>query len=776
MIDDLNRYLEHKTIRARPASRFDRLVRLVQRNPVVSGLTAIVLCLLLFLGTVSPFVAIRQSRLLRSETELSASLRVQQGLLRQQLYVSNINVAAEALEAGDIQRAKTLLQQFDVPRTNGTVDDLRGFEWYYLRRKCQIGTPRETLLAEGPGWTHAGTVRSVKFSPDGTFLAAGYWSHNVRIWRLSDKKVVRTFWTHGKVSSIDLSPDGQLVAATTETGEVCVWDIASEKLLQSMETTRDELNRVAFSPDGKLLAFPGTNQSVEIWRRADAGKLMTQFQPYRSLAITGAAIGVSFFPGSDLLVTGGYDRKVTVWDVESGTRQIEIFAHDATVRDVAVSPTGDLIASASADGTAKIWSADDGHLQNTLYGHSDHVNSVVFSRDGQRLVSCGWDGRFKLWNTGGGSEIATCHLHSAPVWLAAFSPDDATIATAGWDDLVKLWDVDDLSQQADRPLISTDSEMLAVAICPVSHDLAASTLIGPVRVWRKASWQDGAKHFQEFHSRDDRYVGLRLAYSPDGKLLAAGGGDWKLELRRADHAERKDSYGGTVILWDASTGSRVAELEGHTDLVTGVAFTPDAKELISSSADGSIRIWNVPTRELAERLPRYPSQVICIDLSNNGERLAAGTDENSIELWRREGDDWRLFRKLLGHKDWVMAVDFSPDGRTLASGSLDKSVKLWNVDDGTLLRTMPSYDSWILSLSFSPDGRTVASGSSDRRILLWNVATGQQLLTLDGHGNQIYGLEFSPDDSNLISACNDRTVRVWRAERSSLSFPPTGPR
>jgi WD40 repeat protein len=393
------------------------------------------------------------------------------------------------------------------------------------------------------------------------------------------------------------------------------------------------------------------------------------------------------------------------------------------------------------------------------------VNSVVFSRDGRRLVSCGWDGRFKLWNTLDRTEIATCHLHSAPVWLAAFSPDDSTIATAGWDDLVKLWDVGSLVEKAEKPLMWDEEKKWGVAICPVSGNLAAIGK-GRVHVWDAASWQGTSiGQIRELHYNNDDSI-LRVTYSPDGKLLATGGGDaWKLEIDRAGPRAKYRFPVGTVTLWNTSTGGRVAHLEGHTDLVTGVAFAPDGTQLISSSADGSVRIWDVRTHELLEKLPRYPTQVFCIDITRNGECLAIGTEENSIELWSRDTGRWQLTRKLIGHKDWVTAVAFSPDGRWLASGSLDKSARLWNIADGSMLRTMPSYDSWILSLAFAPDGRTIATGSSDRRIVLWNVETGQQVLTLNGHANQIFGLRFSPDGSNLVSACCDGTVRVWRTSR-----------
>ena len=761
--EDLQRFLDQRPVRARRAGRMDRLVRWTRRNPVVATLSTIVLVLLLFLGTVSPLVAIRQSRLLHREIQLTQSLNAQQHMLQQQLYVSNINVAANALDVGDIPRATQLLGQYDLDpdRAVSQESDPRGFEWYYLRRRCQMGTPKSSLVASGPGWTQGGSVRSIRFFPNGQHLAAGYWSYNVKVWRLADHKITRTLAAQGRVSWLDVSPDGQLLAATTEDGLVHVWQVAAGKLIQTMETQTRELNRVAFSPNGQYLAFPGNGHSAEIWRRRESAEI--SFDPVISLPHTEALIGVCFSPDSQSLATGGPSGQITVWDVATGTRRLEIAAHEEEIRDITFSPTGNMLASASADGTAKIWNSMTGRSVHTLHGHTDYVNAVTFSPDGKRLSTSSWDGSFRLWDVASGQQQSLCRLHSSPVWSTAFSSDGATIATAGWDAVVKLWDVDHLMQETDSSKrLEIDTNLFGLSFCPTTHQVAASARDGTVYLWDDLN--ERSRPATTLHNAGMAY---RVQFSPDGKCVAAAGGEWSKELEhRLGYGTRSDepqSAFGELKLWDVATGKLAHNPDGHTDLVFGIAFVPNGTQLFSSSADGTVRLWNVATGELVEMLPRTPSQVFCLSVSPDGQSLAVGTDENLIEVWQYADSCWTLKQILRGHTDWVWAVTFSPDGRRLASGSLDRTARLWNLADGSTEFVMPSHHAWVLSLDFTPDGRTLATGSSDRRIVLWNTATGQQLLTLTGHDSWVHDLTFSPDGRTLLSGSADGTLLEWCA-------------
>jgi len=162
----------------------------------------------------------------------------------------------------------------------------------------------------------------------------------------------------------------------------------------------------------------------------------------------------------------------------------------------------------------------------------------------------------------------------------------------------------------------------------------------------------------------------------------------------------------TVRLWDATTGSALQTLEGHTDSVMAVTFSPDSKQVASASDDRTMRLWDAAT----------------------GAAL----------------------QTLKGHTGSVWAVTFSPDSKQVVSVSNDRTVQLWDAATGAALQTLKGHIDSVTAVTFSPDGKQVASASDDRdgTVRLWDAATGAALQTLEGLGN-IGTLSFLVDGSHL---------------------------
>ena len=262
-----------------------------------------------------------------------------------------------------------------------------------------------------------------------------------------------------------------------------------------------------------------------------------------------------------------------------------------------------------------------------------------------------------------------------------------------------------------------------------------------------------------------------VSFSPYGTLIASG------------------SWDRTVKLWDVATERRIATFSEDIELgVVSVAFSPDGK--ILAIAAYQLSLWDVATERRIATLPG--GQPTSVAFSPDGKTLAVGTWDGTIELW--EVETRQRIATLEGHTHGSTSVSFSSDGTLLASGSWDGMVKLWDVATRQRIATL-GHGAKVSAVSFSPDGTLLASasGSQDGTVILWDVATRDQIATLKGHtdGWNTYGatsVSFSaPDGAFLATGGRDGTVILWdvltrekivtfghTGEVNAVSFSPDG--
>jgi len=254
-------------------------------------------------------------------------------------------------------------------------------------RLWRVSDGSARALAEG------GEALSVAYSPDGAHLALGMWDGTVWLWQLSDDKLLHTMERHSaQVQSVAFSPDGKLLASSAM-GEVRLWQVGDGTLLRTLEPSgAGWMESAAFSPDGDFLAS-FSNGKVWLWQMPD-GALVNSFETEDD----GYAGSVAFSPDSAALALGKHD-KVLVWQVADG-KLLRTLDVPAGVSSIVFSPDGSLLVSASGD-TVQLWRVSDGSLLHTLAGHTGVVTSVAFSADGRFIASGSWDGTVRLWGVSG---------------------------------------------------------------------------------------------------------------------------------------------------------------------------------------------------------------------------------------------------------------------------------------------------------------------------------------------------------------------------------------
>jgi WD40 repeat protein len=325
---------------------------------------------------------------------------------------------------------------------------------------------------------------------------------------------------------------------------------------------------------------------------------------------------------------------------------------------------------------------------------------------------------------------------------------------------------------------------------PDGNQLATLGRDRTLRVWEAAT----GRLLHQFHESDNDYYAL--AFAPDGKTLAAAGGDpyrggnaalrffdlttGKERLRLVGHSQpaytvayAKDGKtllsisAEQVICWDVATGNKLYQWKHRTTATLAIA--PDHLTLAwvdGENEDRTVHLGDAITGKEIGKLKGHKRSINSVAYSPDGKYLASGNPFEAICLWDlASGKVVRHFEQ----QQSGMCLRFSPDGKTLAAGCIDGSVRLWDVETGKELKSLTGYRGWINNVVFSPDGKTVVLAGADSQVLhRWDVATANQLGTAQGHQGQVYALAFSPDGKLLASGGGDwhntdQGIHLWDA-------------
>ena len=458
----------------------------------------------------------------------------------------------------------------------------------------------------------SGPVASAQFSSDGARIvtAAG---DTARIWDARSGRQLLALRVPGGVDNAAFSRDGSRVVTAGAYGGSAVWDALTGRRLAELDTTT-RVYDAEFSPDGSRIvtaqsASGGDTVQVEIWDARSGTPLMSFQTPFSDV------YGAAFSPDGSRIVTADQDGTARIWDARVDS-PLTALSHLTEATSVAFSPSGSQIVTATQLGeTVRTWETRTGALL-TVTKVPDGVTDAEFSPDGSRIVAANLDyGRTVwLWDAANGRQALRITV-PATVDGVAFSPDGARILTTDSDDRLRFWNAQTGNQIASIPI---PGGARSAVFSPNGNEIAVAGAAG-VSIWN-------ARNYRRTAALSVPNGVDSVAFSHDGSQIVTG------------------AYKGTIQIWAARTGRQLMTLTvpvaasspGFTSPdVNSVQFNTAGTQLLTTSGDGTVRIWDTRTgAELMSLTLAEPGETLtAAALSPDGSRIAIAGDQGPTLIW-----------------------------------------------------------------------------------------------------------------------------------------------
>ncbi|HET7929544.1 MAG TPA: WD40 repeat domain-containing protein, partial [Actinomycetota bacterium] len=614
------------------------------------------------------------------------------------------------------------------------------------------------------------------WSPKGVFVTEGREGSGLIDIRDSETGAsIRSFQGHeGDVNDVAFSPDGSMLASTGEDGKLNVWNASTARLISSVAAAGGAWGP-SFSADGSLVAAAWGD---DVKPADDVRVLDLSTDRVVSTIHVSEAIDTALSPdGKRVAVAWSFPavQAGAVFDVSTGEKAFALAGPNCcerpVSRGVSWSPDGRLVA-VSSENTARVWNAKTETVRYTLVGHSGSILSVAWSADSSRLVTGSSDGTAKVWEIGPDGvrerwSLSAQETKSGIVGVA-FSPDGTRVmAGDARISAVQIWDLGPAgdAEWANLPAPGAPGGAAAEfmpdgrrVVTSSSEGRAERVVYGrAVTIWdlqtgRELRTLGPARDYFRFTSYD---------VSPDGSSVALGG------------RSTPTDFGGAsaVRAWATSTGDERWRVGQFAD-INEVAFSPDGEHLATADWQGITKIVDRSgrvVRVLGGPGPYADFNSSDVAFSSDG-RLVATAEFSNLGRERVRVWDWarRDVVLTIEAKGPSPQVEFDPTNPRLVLSGPAGLAEVWDVDSGERLAVLPGPPGGVEDLAFSPDGSRIATAGVDGEVRLFDADTGAPQLSLRGAGCAVGGVAFSPDGAKLASTSWCEGVRIWALDIDDL--------
>jgi WD40 repeat protein len=725
---DLQRFLRHEPIMAKPIGPMGRLSHWVRRHPGLAASLSAVAVLLLLLATGS-LVAMFYFRYTALE-------------IRRSLYSAEMNLCGQAATApSGIRRVHDWLMPW-----KDSTPDIRGWEWFYLYGLCHRDL--DTLSVSDAG------LWCVAASPDGERFATAGNDSVIYVFDARSRNLIHRLTGHAdRVWAVAWSPNGSQLASACFDGSIKTWDAKNARELRTIRTLNKPLYSIAWNQDATLLAAAGEGDSVWIWD-ATTGKLAQRLDVHEV-----GVRGVAWHPSENRIASAGMDAGIRMWDLNDPEhpkflkdQRCGETAHGNWVNKVAWHPDGTRLASVSNDQTCKIWNTRDGSVVSKLTGHSEGVLGICWSSDGTKLATCSEDQTVRIWNTNNDKALAALRGHTRKVTSVAWCNGIQQFVSCSDDGTLKFWSA---APQDETPRWQVDGPVNDLAWSPNGLRIAESSGTCPVKLLDPSDRQSPIVFGKECPSHS-------VSWASKGNLLASGGSD------------------PMVHIWNVDSGVEVRALRGNVEPIRSVAWSHHSSAVAAIDERSNIIVWNANSGALLLTLgdPQHrlghTAYCFAIAWSPDDRCLASAWNDGTVRVHDVESGK-QLWNMWLHGGESTSSVAWSIDGKSIASAGGDSMIYICDAATGAKKKTLQGHTSAVLRIAWHPDGNRLASASSDRSVRIWDPITGKLMLSLIDLSTEMKTVAWSPDGKTL-AAGGDGTIMIYDAvpgfKAAAVGNPP----
>ncbi|MEM9954653.1 MAG: WD40 repeat domain-containing protein, partial [Chloroflexota bacterium] len=638
-------------------------------------------------------------------------------------------------------------------------------------RVVDVATQAETLVLSVDGiW-----FNDANMHPNNNEIAAVGSDGSLYVWDYPSGQLRYQQTEHsGEVFSLDYSPDGTLLVTSGLDHDIHLWDSATGDLIRTLSGHTGVVLQVVFSPDGQLIASGSADETmlntrddevdrtVRLWDVATGTEVMDAIKPE-----SGFVRALDFSPTGDTLAYGVYDGTnsgtIRIHNVATGAEIRRFIAHTTPVTAVAYSADGSQIASVAWDRTVHIWDLRLGVEADSFVGFDDRVLSMAYSPNGN-LLALGignignneFDGNdlsnthvVWLWDINNGVQIARYSDHPDWAWTVDLHPSGRLAASSGgplsvdidindpqavaalYDSTtVNVWDVE--TQTTLYEFRAHTNTVDSVRFHPDGNRLLTSSWDSQIILWDF----EAGERLRNYNGHTGRVYMVR--FIGDGSRFVSVGSD------------------GLLILWDTESGEIIYSIKhGESDPIAlyGVDVSMDQQQLAVTADNGDIYLYDINTQDLMQTLVGHGATANEVRYNPSDLFLVSTSWDGTIRVWERATG--MEVRQFTGHASETFGIDFTSDGAIMLTTSSDRTVRMWDWATGEELQRFTEHTNWIQEVQFDPDDSFAVSAGQDNAVRIWRINRDAESLVQFALDNRFIrdDLSCSEREVNLLESC-----------------------